>query len=77
MRPAIRQKRTYTQNSQNAPSPYSLQLPPLHFLCSSPLILSSERKQSYGGDDGQTNNCVATAVDLRDFEAFADVPKLI
>lgn len=37
----------------------------------------SDSSQSYGCDDGQTNNRVAGAVDLWDFEAFANVPPLI
>lgn len=36
----------------------------------------SEKSHGYGGYDGQTNNCVAGAVDLWDFEALAHVPPL-
>lgn len=45
--------------------------------CSYLPMLCSEKSQGYGGYDGQTNNCVAGAVDLWDFEALAYVPALI
>lgn len=51
----------------------------VHFnlLCSSRLVLSSDHEQSYWRDDGQTDDCVAGAVDLWNFEAFAHIPALI
>lgn len=66
------QNRTYTQNSHNVFSP---QIP------SSPTavypLLRSEHSQGYGGDNGQSDNRVAGAVDLGNFEAFAEIPALI
>merc|ERR1719498_1780319 len=74
MGPAGGQDTTYTQNSHVDSSPRSLHFLVCRHSSSSLLCLRSKRSHGYGSDDGQSNNCVAGAVDLWDFETFADVP---
>lgn len=79
MKRGLQQART--EHIHKTPTVNPVHIPsnsPLSFLfCSSLLALCSEQSHGYGGDDGQANNCVASAVDLWDSEALANVPPLI